>query len=269
VTLPASDPDLTGTTGCSLVGSTSDARLTVNLSNTPTLCQAQLVDSGSGPGTVTFQFHASDSLGTGNTATVTVNIGTPPVDEPLTQTVNGGQLVLSCSNPDTNGGTPALTCPEFQFAPVTLNGLEQTTTGAGSTLYVSDNRGDPTAGWDLSAFMVATPIGAGSNTNASCSGIVAFCNADVGSHALDASGNGQIAKGNLSIGSITCTPHGGNLNPAGTTGAGGTFATTEAICSALATQSGGTFDVTKSYTLKIPSSVYAGKYWGTVEFLVQ
>jgi hypothetical protein len=183
----------------------------VTVTNAPTLCQAQLVDSGSGPGTVTFQFHASDSLGTGNTATVTVNIGTPPVDEPLTQTVNGGQLVLSCSNPDTNGGTPALTCPEFQFAPITLNGLEQTTTGAGSTLYVSDNRGDPTAGWDLSAFMVATPIGAGSNTNSSCSGIVAFCNADVGSHALDASGNGQIAKGNLSIGSITCTPHGGNL----------------------------------------------------------
>ncbi len=264
-------PSNSPTTGCNLVGVPSNPRLTVTLSNSPTLCQATLVDAGVGPATVTFQFSATDALAvTGNTATETVNIGTPPVDEPLTQQVNAGQLVLSCNSPDVYvPGSPELTCPEFQFPTVTLNGLQQTTTGSGNTLYVSDNRGDPTVGWSLSASMVATPIGVGSNTNASCSGVIAFCDASVGAHALDVSGNGQIAAGNLGIGAITCTPHAGNLNPAATPGAGGTFASTQTICTAPATQSGGTFDVNKTYTLKIPSSVYAGNYWATVEFLVQ
>jgi hypothetical protein len=269
ITLPTSDPDATPTTGCAAVGVPSDPRIAVTFSNSPTVCQAQIVDSGSGPDTVTFQFNATDGVSSGNTATISVNIGTAPVDEPLVQDVNAGQLVLSCSNPDTNGGTPLLECPDFNFAPITLNGLEQTTTGAGSTLYVSDNRGDPSAGWSLSAFMVATPIGVGSNPNASCAAIVAFCNADVGSNAIHPSGNGQIAKSNLSIGSIGCAPHAGNLNVAATAGSGGSFSSTQTICTATAAQSGGTFDVTKTYTLDIPSSVYAGTYWGTVQDLVQ
>lgn len=266
ITLSATDNDATPVTGCSLVGSPSLPRLAVSISNSPTPCQATLTDSGTGPATVTFQFNATDGVGTGNTATETVSIGTPPVDEPLTQVVNGGQLVLSCSAP----GTPTLlTCPEFQFPAITLNGQPQTTTGNGSTLFVSDNRGDPTVGWTLQASMVATPIGAGSNTNPSCSGIVAFCNANVGTHALDASGNGQISKSNLSIGNIACPAHAGNPNPAATAGAGGSFASTQQICSATAGQSGGSFDVTKTYSLTIPPSVFAGTYWGTVEFLVQ
>jgi hypothetical protein len=267
ITLIATDTDATPVTGFSIVGSPSDARLTVG--SPAANGDVTITDAGTGPAVVTFQFTATDGVGTSNTATATVNIGTPPVDEPLTQNVIGGQLLVSCSNPDTNGGTPLLTCPEFQFPDITLNGLTQTSTGSGATLYVSDNRGDPNTGWTLTASMIATPIGSGSNTNASCGGIVAFCNANVGTHALDVSGNGQIAKGNLSIGSIGCAPHAGNLNPAATPGAGGTFASTQTICTAAATQSGGTFDVTKSYTLTIPSSVYAGNYWGTVEFLVQ
>jgi hypothetical protein len=269
ITLIATDTDATPVTGFSIVGAPSDARLTVG--SPAANGDVTVTDAGSGPAVVTFQFTATDGVGTSNTGTATVNIGTPPVDEPLTQNVIGGQLVVSCSNPDTNGGTPLLTCPEFQFPAITLNGLQQTSTGSGATLYVSDNRGDPSAtAWSLTASMVATPIGVGSNTNASCAGIVAFCNENVATHALDASGNGQIAKGNLAIGAISCLPHAGNLNPAPTPGAGGTFASTQQICQAVSsTQQGGTFDVTKSYTLTIPSSVYAGKYWGTVEFLVQ
>lgn len=267
ITLIATDAD-SPITGFTIVpGSISDPRLTVGAPAANG--NVTITDSGTGQAVVTFQFTATDGVGTSNIATATVNIGSSPVQEPLTQNVIGGQLVVSCSNPDTNGGTPLLTCPEFQFPDITLNGLQQTTTGNGSTLYVSDNRGDPNAGWTLTAAMVATPIGVGSNTNASCAGIVAFCNATVGTHALDVSGNGQIAKGNLSIGSITCSPHTGNLNLAATPGAGGTFATTQTICTAAATQSGGTFDVGKAYSLVIPSSVYAGNYWGTVEFLVQ
>jgi hypothetical protein len=270
ITLSTTDTDATPTTGCSLVGAPSDPRLSVTINNTPSTCSAHLTDAGSGPAIVTFQFNATDGVTTSaSPGTETVNIGTPPVDEPLTQQVNAGQLVLSCNSPETYlPGSPLLTCPEFQFPDITLNGLQQTTTGAGHTLYVSDNRGDPTVGWTLTASFVATPIGAGSNTNASCAGVIAFCNADVGAHALDLSGNGQINKANLAISSIGCAAHAGNLNPAATAGAGGNFGSTQTICTAAATQSGGTFDVTKTYTLTIPSSVYAGNYWGTVEFLV-
>jgi hypothetical protein len=339
VTLPATDTDATPVTGCSLVGTPPyGGRLNVSVSNSPTPCQATLTDTGAGPAIVTFQFTATDGVGTSNAATVTVSIGTPPVDEPLTQQVNAGQLVLSCNSPEsylqpaaplpnpqytTNAGAPNLTaptqgpqtapsnsgpgtisgmtvpgttggwqdfagtthnlasnpgattanpqlkCPEFQFPIIQLNGLQQTTQGNGSTLYVSDNRGDPTVGWTLTASMVPTPSGPSNpngNPNASCNGLADFCNASVGTHATDP--NGQIAAGNLSIGSITCVPHTGNLNPAATPGAGGSFASTQTICTAAATQSGGTFDVTKTYTLVIPSSVYAGNYWGTVEYLV-
>jgi hypothetical protein len=263
VTLPTTSSDPTPATSCALVGgSISDPRLTVTNLNNPSVCSATLTDSGSGTGTVTFQFTASDGVGTSAPGTVTVNIGTPTVNEGLNQPVTGGALVLSCVNPDTNL-TPDLECDDFAFGNVTLNGLQQTRTGAGSALYVSDNRGNPAAGWSLSAYMVATA----DNPNASCAGVVAFCNADVATNALDP--NGQIDKANLSIGSIVCAPHAGNLNPAATAGGGGTFATAQTMCTASAGSGGGTFDVTKSFTLTIPSSVYAGTYMATVQYLVQ
>jgi hypothetical protein len=262
VTLSATDADPTPTTSCALVpASISDARLTVTNLNSPNVCSATLTDNGTGVGTVTFQFTASDAVGAGPAATVTVNIGTPTVDERLSQEVIGGALVLSCTNPDTSL-TPDLACDDFAFGDVTLNGLQQTRTGAGSTLYVSDNRGNPAVGWSLTAYMVATP----DNPNAACGPVVAFCNADVGTNALNP--NGQIAKTNLSIDSIGCDPHLGNLNAA-TAGAGGDFGSTQTLCTAPVGASGGTFDVTKEFTLTIPSSVYAGTYWATVQYLVQ
>ncbi len=260
-------PQAGGTT-CT-VSAVSDPRLTVTESDSPTICAVHLVDSGSTTGSVTFQFTATNPGGTSSPAsTITVSIGTAPVQEPLTQNVIGGALVLSCSAP---GAVvyPLLTCPEFQFPNVTLDGVAHTVSGAGNTLYVSDNRGNPAVGWTLTASVVATPIGVGSNTNASCTGIVAFCNADVGTHALDASGNGQIDKGNLSIAAISCTPHAGNLNPAATPAPGSqSFTGTVGICGATAGSSGGTFDVNKTYSLVVPPSVYAGNYWGTVEYVV-
>jgi hypothetical protein len=280
IQLSTTDTDATPTTSCTLVPlSISDPRLAVTIDNSPNICTAHLTDSGVGPQTVTFQFTGNDANSSGTVAgTVTVTIGTPSVDEPLSQVVNAGQLVLSCNSPETylappagsGTGNPALLCGTVNLPAITLNGLHQVTTGGGSTLYVSDNRGDPDAPWTLTAQMVATQIGAGAgqNPNTSCTGIVAFCNSTQGSHALDASGNGQIAKSRLSIGGISCAAHAGNLNPAATAGAGGTFAATQTICNAVATQAGGTFDVQKTYSLDIPSSVYSGTYIGTVEYTV-
>ncbi|HTR71286.1 MAG TPA: hypothetical protein VMH41_13805 [Mycobacteriales bacterium] len=263
ITLPNSSNGGTATTGCAVSTAPSDPRLAVSISNSPSLCQATLTDSGSGPATVTFQYTVSNTNSTSSPGTVTVNIGTPPVDEPLSQVVNPGQLVLSCADPTL---PISLHCDTLNLPAITLNGVQQTSTGAGSTLYVEDNRGDPTSGWGLQASVV--PSSGTDNTNASCAGLADFCNESVGTHALDASGNGQIAASKLAISGIGCAAHAGNLNPAAVPAGGGNFGSTQAICSAAAGYSGGTFDVTKTYTLTIPASVYAGTYVGTVEYLV-
>ncbi len=142
--------------------------------------------------TETFQFNACDTLAAGNggpvcsttPGTITVVIGTPPVIQPFSENVTGGQLVLSCNSPANyitptgqnqspapTGSNPLLQCPEFQFPPITLDGLEQTVTGttasaggnpvAGNpgTIYISDNRGSPTDTWTLTGTFVPTAIG--------------------------------------------------------------------------------------------------------------
>ncbi len=255
----------TSTQSCALVpASISDPRLSVTIDNSPSLCTAHLSDSGSTPQVVTFQFTASNASSTSSPATVTVNIGTPPVHEQINQQVNGGQLVLSCSSPETYlPGSALLTCPTIDLPAITLNGLQQTAVSNGSTLYVSDNRGLPTNTWTLTASMIPTA----SNPNATCGGVAAFCNSSIGSSASSA--NGKIAASLLALSNIGCAVHAGNLNPAPTAGANGTFASTRTLCTANVGQSGGTFDVTKTYTLSVPSSVFAGTYMGTVEYLVQ
>ena len=266
--------------------------------------------------TETFQFNACDTLAVGSggpacstvPATVTVVIGTPPVIQPFSEQVTGGQLVLSCNSPANyitptgqnqspapTGSNPLLQCPEFQFPPITLDGLEQTVTGSTAslggnpqaanpgTIYISDNRGSPTDTWTLTGTFVPTAIGAGNgqNPNASCSGVDAFCNSSVGAAALNTATNGahdgQIAPNYLQVGSITCLPDssGGtngynppNLNPPASNTAGGNFGAPVTLCVAAVGQSGGTFLYNATYSLTIPESVYAGNYIGSVQYTV-
>jgi hypothetical protein len=233
-----------------------------------------------------------------------VTIGTPPTVQPFSETVNGAQLVLSCSSPSnyvTGNSTtsptlaPDLQCPEFDFQPITLDGLEQqvsATTGetgglaSGSnpgTIYISDNRGSPTDSWTLTG----TFIPAGSlNSNATCSTVDAFCNSSVGAAAGNTATNGahdgQIAPKYLQVSGISCNadstggltgPDGTlynppNLNPNATQTTGGNFGTPVTLCSAAVGQSGGTFLFNATYTLTIPESVYAGNYIGAVQYTV-
>jgi hypothetical protein len=228
----------------------------------------------------------------------------PPVIQPLTQQVNGAQLVLSCDSPSNyatggNGSpvtsTPLTQCPEFQFPSVTLDGLEQHVTGTtGSTsgnpsgtspgtIYISDNRGSPTDSWTLTGTFVPTTIGSGNgqNPNSSCAGVDAFCNGSIGSAALNTATNGahdgQIAPSFLQVGTISCDADstggpGGynppNLNPDATPTTGGNFGSPVSLCAASTGQSGGTFLFNATYTLTIPESVYAGSYFGTVQYTV-
>lgn len=256
---------------CTLVpGSISDARLGVVIDNTPNVCSAHLTDTGSGVGLVTFDYTATDnaspSIGgptTGSAGTVTVTIGTPPVDQQINQDVNAGQLVLSCNSPAIYvPGSALTTCPLLTIPAITLNGLQQTTHINANTIYVSDNRGDPAVGWDLSTYMVTTP----SNPNSNCATATDFCNSSVGSHVSNP--NGHIASGNLSLTGVTCGVFTGNLNVAPTADAGAAYSAAQGLCHAAAGISGGTFTFGGQFNLVIPSSVYAGTYMGTVEYLV-
>jgi hypothetical protein len=236
--------------------------------------------------------------------TITVKIGTPPVIQPFSEQVTGGLLVISCDSPANyitpagqnqspapTGSNPLLQCPEFQLPPITLDGLEQTVSGttgntggnpSGSnagTIYISDNRGSPLDQWTLSASFIPTA----SNPNPTCAGVVAFCNGDPSINALHAATNGaldaQIAPNYLQVGNIACTADatGGtgtppynppNLNPDATPTTGGNFGSTVALCSALQGQSGGTFLYNATYTLTIPESVYAGDYFGSIQYTI-
>jgi large repetitive protein len=119
LTLPATDADATPVASCSQVGSASDPRLTVSISNAPTPCVATLTDTGgasqapSGP--ITFQFNATDTrgapVGTGNTATVTVTI-TPVPHVAITQSGALPEAPIGVPYSTTltaTGGTPPFT----------------------------------------------------------------------------------------------------------------------------------------------------------------
>ena len=153
------------------------------------------------------KFQARDAafaFGAGGTGTVTVTVGSAPADQGLNQQVNGGQLVLSCNAPG-SAGYPLLTCPSVTLTPaVTLDGTQQTTGGAMSSLYVSDNRGDLTANWSLTSYMVPTSSVTGCST-------ANFCNSAAGAD-LTLQQN-HIAAANLSLTPSGCVAFGSNLNP--------------------------------------------------------
>ncbi len=260
-------------TSCALVAKSiantggGSVNLTVAISNSPTVCSATLTDKDTAPQTYAFQFTATNDYGTPETSaagTITVSVGTPPVAQPISQTVNPGLLVLSCSAPGTSG-YPTLGCGTINMPSVTLNGLAQTKLGAANPIFVSDNRGNPAVGWSLTASMV--PSSATVNSNKACTSVAAFCDSTVGSNASNP--NGQIAAKYLSIKLTGWNAYSGTLNAAPSlTGTGGNFGTTVSLGSAAAGESGGTFVMHATYSLYVPASVYAGTYIGTVEYLV-
>ena len=188
------------------------------------------------------------------------------VIQPFSEKVTGGQLVLSCNSPANyitptgqnqspapTGSNPLLQCPEFQFPPITLDGLEQTVTGstasAGGNPVAGESRDDlhlgqprqphghldpdgdlrPDGDRYVGATVERTPTRA-------CLGVDAFCNSSIGAAAGNTATNGahdgQIAPNYLQVGSIQCLPDssGGtngynppNLNPPASNTAGGNF----------------------------------------------
>jgi hypothetical protein len=178
-------------------------------------------------------------------------------------TYSGGQLVVSCGSPGTTVSA-TLGCAVAIMPTITLNGATQHVEAAMSTIYVSTRRGKPTVGWTLSATVV--PTASTENTNPACATVAAFCNSGVATHAKDP--QGQIPAKDLAISAPTCTPAATSTGAVATPGAAGDFTGSLTLCSAAPGSSGGTFSVNTTFTLRVPSTVYAGVYFGTVEYLV-
>jgi hypothetical protein len=131
--LPATDD--VAVASCALVGSPSDPRLSVSISNSPTPCAATLTDNGSASvgATVTFQYNATDTSGnvSASPGTVTVNIIGQVIDGSLdvivsgpTRTAAGDKTIVGKV---TNLGTGPLTVCDTDIAwAITVNGAPTT-----------------------------------------------------------------------------------------------------------------------------------------------
>jgi hypothetical protein len=133
---------------------------------------------------------------------------------------------------------------------VTLNGSDQTATGAIQPLTVLDARGS-LSGWTVLATM-------GNLTD--------------GTAGASPANHHAIPAGNLSTSGVACAPHAVTTGVASdvSVGAGGSLDPTTAItlCTAIPGGGGGTFDISSNLSLVVPASVAAGHYTATMTLLV-
>jgi len=199
-----------------------------------------------------------------NLGVIPVRVSTPAGLSPLTAADSfqyDDQLQLTCGPPP----AASTSCETINMPSVSLQGQWQDVVAPSNTLYVTDDRGDASVGWSLSAYVVPNQ----DNLNSWCTGWTGFCNETVGSSA--ANPDAKIPANYLSLTGVDCTPDAGNTSPAPLSGSGGSFSMgpgAVALCSAQAGSSAGTFKVDGTFSLQIPPSIYAGQYEATVVFLV-
>jgi hypothetical protein len=172
------------------------------------------------------------------------------------------ELAISCAAPPYV--TTTTVCPGINLPAARLNGGWQAAQAPANTMYITDNRGDATAGWSVSAYMMPTPT----NPNPWCAGVASFCNATAGSDS--AYPDAKIPSSYLAIGNVSCVASDGNPSPDPQAGAAGNFpdgSGAVSLCTAQAGQSAGTFKLGATYSLSIPPWVYAGQYQATIEYL--
>jgi hypothetical protein len=172
------------------------------------------------------------------------------------------QLEISCVAPPY--ATPTASCPGIDLPTTALNGAWQAAQAPANTMYITDNRGDASAGWSVSAYLMPTP----SNPNPWCAGVASFCNSTAGSDTN--SPDAKIPSSYLTIGNVSCNAAAGNPSADPQVGAGGTFpdgSGAVSLCTAQAGKSAGTFKLGATYSLAIPPWIYAGQYQATVEYL--
>lgn len=171
------------------------------------------------------------------------------------------QLQISCAPPPSSVDT----CATIDLPAVSLQGQWQSETTSTNAMYITDDRGDASVGWSLSAYVVPTA----DNPNSLCAGFSGFCNATIGSGAIPT--DAEFPADFLSVANVSCGPAPGNSSPTPLDGTGGALPNGPgaiSLCTAQAGSSAGTFVVNADFTLQIPPYIYAGNYEATVEFLV-
>jgi hypothetical protein len=176
--------------------------------------------------------------------------------------------------PTTTPAVPAVSiCPLITLPSIRLNGRKQTVTHVMNNIYVMTARGTATTGWTVSVAMTRTPTNfiVGRTNNVTCATVVGFCASNIGVHAANSHAHIPASDFHLLSG-YSCTPAATNSNPTPTvTTPAGTVALTapQVLCSAKRGTSGGIFTVGGgTFKLTIPSTVYHGKYYGTVVYSV-
>jgi hypothetical protein len=233
------------------------------------------------------------------TLTVAAAAATPQILQPFKLTVTGGSLTMTCGNrtathPTKHPGFPvetqslAQTCTLITFGTQKLNEKNDLRTEPMNILYISTARGGPTDSWVLNAIMVPTKQSLTGNQY--CDTVQGFCNVTTTTPAKLATPhtyqNTTILPRYLGYAGYTCKPNTTlttlaqsqyyNANPTPTTTPGRLpvitpnghgLSTTLTLCTARPGVSGGEFIVqTGTYTLIVPPNIYAGTYYGTVQF---
>lgn len=161
---------------------------------------------------------------------------------------------------------------------VQLDGSAQVVTASMAPLHISTTRDHPTDNWSLSAVMI--PSSKTLTGNVWCQSLQGFCDATtanattVANHAI----NTSILANYLTFDGYSCatenpptSPYASNPQPTVHPGLGVGNATGLSqpllLCTAAAGSSSGDFVVkTGVFSLAVPSNVYAGTYYGTVQF---
>jgi hypothetical protein len=253
---------------------------------------ASLTGTPTAAGTFGFTVSVNTATSTGPvtqhyTITVAAAPATPKVVQPFKLTVTPGSLTLTCTS--VTGGpkaanavenqTTAKNCTLITLGHVTLNETNQLVTTTGHPLIISTARGEPTDSWALYAVMV--PSSTTLTGNPACGTVQGFCNVTTTGPTTLAHhfANTSILPNYLTVGGYTCKPNQTattpyfNTNPTPTTSAGQHVGTPAGLsvqyelCTAAAGSSGGEFFVkTLGYSLVVPPNVYAGTYYGTVQY---
>jgi hypothetical protein len=215
--------------------------------------------------------------------------------QPFKLTVTPGTITMTCTSTmdetakptvgkDVTSQATAKTCALVHLGKFKLNEQRHIVTGYGHSLIISTARGASTDDWSLSAEMVPTATSLTGNTN--CNVVPGFCNKTTTTAANNLPTkrhyrNTSITPNYLYLTSSHCRPNNTspatpyfNTNPTPTNTAPQNPATTlvglsasHEICHALTGQSGGQFFATTlNYTLIAPGDIYAGVYYGTVQY---
>ncbi|MGH9091333.1 MAG: Kelch repeat-containing protein [Acidimicrobiales bacterium] len=218
----------------------------------------------------TFTVRAKNADGTGPTSTPSTAV-TPESTTP-------GYLTVTCGTAPVATPGSTTTCSSITLGQVDLSGTNQVRTASMHPLYVSTTRGHPTDDWALYAEMV--PSSKALTGNVWCQSLQGFCNATTTNattfqHHLI---NTSILPSGLTLEGYTCSTD----NPATSQYASNPEPTTHPglavgnpiglsqpllLCTAAAGSSGGDVAVeTGTYSLVVPPNVYAGTYYGTVQY---